>query len=243
MTPSNLRLVSWNCNGGLITVPGKAGGLLGLEPDVAVVMECSNRIERIGELELVRWAGRLENKGLGVFAKPHLGARVDQSHEADREFFLPVELTEVAFRVLAVWAMNYRGIEGGPDYGRTHDAIRHYRTFLTDGDLVVGDFNDNAVWDRPSRPHYATTSSLLDEMGYSNVYHERTGEHPGSESAETYYQYRHRDKGFFIDHAFLRRDRMAHVREFSIGEPEAWIQVSDHMPLVVDLDLPGLRER
>jgi len=231
--------VAWNANGGLAGHKGKAARLLALEPDIAVVAECANDVERMGPLARVGWTGTLPRKGLGVFTRKALRARIDPSHDPTRQFFLPIRLDGVAFSLLAVWAMNHRGDEPRPKGGRTHAALGHYARFLADADLVIGDFNDNVRWDRPKRPGFSETTRLLGETRFVNLYHERTHETPGAESAGTLYFRRDRRQPYLIDHAFLRDDRLADVRDFALGAPDEWLDVSDHVPLVLELALPG----
>lgn len=134
-----LRLVAWNANQGLAR---KAGRLLALRPDIAVVAECGEAIELDG-LVRVGWTGRNPDRGLGVLARPGLGGSVDPSWDPAREWFLPVRFKTLGLDLLAVWAMNHRGGEG-PKKGRTHRALEHYAPFLHRGRAVVaGDFNDN----------------------------------------------------------------------------------------------------
>lgn len=226
------RIVSWNCNGKLAA---KTDRLLVLEPDIAVVSECARDIVVAGDLVRVGWTGRIDHKGLAVFARPELGGRVDVSHDPTREFFLPVHFDALDSGLLAVWAMNQRGEEDRPKRGRTHDALRHYGDFLAAADLVIGDFNDNVRWDKPRYPAFATTTRMLSEAGFVNLYYLWTGEAPAWESIGTLYFHRHAKEPYVIDHAFLRRAQVAGLHDFSVGRADDWLDVSDHVPLVLEL--------
>ena len=138
--------------------------------------------------------------------------------------------------VLASWAMHHRGHEDRPKRGRIHATMEHYRGFLSGGNgLVIGDLNDNVTWDRPIYPSFARLTVLLAEMGLVNLYYERTGEVPGAESQGSLYFYRHLDKPYLIDHAFLAKQLAGRVTNFRIGVAMDWIDVSDHTPIVLDL--------
>lgn len=234
-TPSTLHLVGWNCNGGLRGA--KAERLAELAPDVAVVSECANNAEVPG-LDRVGWTGTYPTKGLGVFARPELGASVDPSWDATREWFLPVRLEALGIDVLAVWAMNRAGGEGQPKW-RTRRALDHYAAFLGRGRaVVIGDFNDNVRWDRPSYPAFAGTLEDLGAKGYVSLYHARTGQRHGAETGTTIYWRRKLEARYLIDHAFLPEAWLGAVERFDIGTAENWLGESDHMPLMLDLRLP-----
>lgn len=231
-----IRIVSWNCSQGLAR---KAAALLALQPDIAVVPESSNGGDLEG-LSRVGWAGRNPAKGLSVFARPDLGGVVDPAWDEIREWFLPVRFATISLDVLAVWAMNHRGAEPGPRLGRTHRAIDNYATFLRpECAVVIGDFNDNARWDTARQPMFATTTRMLADLGYANVYHGWTGETSGAETGASLLWQHNADKRYLVDHAFIPRRWMPRVRDFRLGEVSEWLPHSDHVPLILDLDVPA----
>ena len=235
----DLRIVAWNVNQRVET---KAQHLLELEPDVAVLPECAD-VPQIGDGALLRvgWTGRNLKKGLGVFVRPGIRATVDGGWEPWREWWLPVRLEigpGTRVDLLAVWAFHHRGQEPGPRRGRSHRAIEHYRPFLEHHRaVVIGDFNDNVRWDTPTYPSFRRTLELLDDAGYASLYHERTGESPGAESGATLFWYRHQDRPYLVDYAFVPRAWLPVVRRYELGDPGLWLAWSDHVPLVLDLSV------
>ena len=137
--------------------------------------------------------------------------------------------------MLAAWAFNHRGTLGGPKYGRTHRAITNHREFLRSADLVIGDFNDNVRWDTATRPSFATTTAMLGDLGYENLYYAGSGEAPGQESIGTLHFHRHDDEPYFIDHAFSRSRDTGRDPSLEVGRWEDWREYSDHVPLIVDI--------
>lgn len=233
-----LRIVAWNIN---MAAERKARRVVELAPDIAVLAEVAD-VPELGGGALVRvgWAGRNPRKGLGIFVRPGLAASVDLLWDPVREWFLPVHV-EIAggIDILAVWAMNHRGKEPGPPAGRTHRALDHYGPLLAKGrTLVIGDFNDNARWDTPGHPAFATTVGTLADAGYVSLYHERTGEAHGGETGASLYWYRHRDRPYLVDHAFVPAAWLSNVRRFELGDPDLWLRDSDHVPLIVELATP-----
>ena len=226
------RIVAWNCNEAL---DRKTGALLALEPDIAVISECASHVERVGPLERLAWVGSYGRRGLAVFARPELGGRVGAIF--DIQWFIPVTFDGIDLRLLGVWAMNQRGTLGGDKYGRTHKVLEAQHGFLETADLVIGDFNDNVRWDTRTRPSFTDTTRILDGLGYENLYYRA---HPeviaGQEPIGTLYFHRHADEPYLIDHAFLRRSRLPDLQAFEIGEAAAWLEHSDHMPLLVDIE-------
>jgi len=65
------------------------------------------------------------------------------------------------------------------------------------------------------------------EMGYSDLYHNMTGEEFGKESNAIYYHQFKEDMPFFIDYAFTNMS----VKGFVLGD---WNKdISDHCPLTI----------
>jgi hypothetical protein len=173
-----------------------------------------------------------------VFARPTLGAIVHPSFDELREWFLPVSLERGRLNILGAWAMNQRGMEVGPKRGRIQRTVAHYEAFLGGGrSILMGDLNNNVTWDTPRFPEYADLVAILARFGLANVYHARTGESAGYESVATLFQYRHLGHPYFVDHAFVPDAWLPFVTGFAIGRPDDWLEVSDHMPLVLDLGL------
>jgi len=229
-----IRIVSWNCNQGLSR---KTDRLLELNPDIAVISEAGRETELgDGQLRRAAWAGRSETKGLAVFVRDGVEADVDASWDDEREWFLPIRTDlDDGLGVLAVWA-SYGGSEPRSKWVRTLSALQHYRDFLASHRVVViGDFNNNALWDTTTKPVFGSITDELDSSGYESVYHARTGETHGEESAASFYHQRNPKKPYLIDHAFIPRDWVGLVADFKIGHADDWLEYSDHMPLTLDL--------
>lgn len=95
-------------------------------------------------------------------------------------------------------------MDWSPRLGGTHRALIHYSPLLARSrTVVIGDFNDNARWDTATNPPFALTVGILADAGYVSLYHARTGEAHGSEAGGSLYWYRHRDRPYPVDYAFL----------------------------------------
>lgn len=231
-----IRVVGWNCNGGLAGV--KAERLAGLRPDIAIVSECAADADVAG-LVRVGWTGAHPRKGLAVFARADLQPSVDPSWDPARQWFLPVHVGALDVDVLGVWAMNHRGGEGAPRW-RTRRALDHYGQLLARRRaIVIGDFNDNLRWDRPAYPAFAGTLNQLAAQAYVSLYHARSGEDHGAESGVSLYWRRKVTDPYLVDHAFVPRAWLGGVERFEVGAADDWLTYSDHMPLIIDLAAPS----
>jgi hypothetical protein len=201
------------------------------------VPECSDKA-RLDGLERVGWTGANVIKGLGVFARPDLGALVDGSLDLTREWYLPIRFPDLDLKILAAWSMHARGGESGPLRGRIHRTLDHYGDFLAGGrTILIGDLNDNVTWDTPAYPSFSRITTTLAGLGLTNLYLARSGEEVGAETLATLYFLRHRHEPYFVDHVFVPEAWLPLVRGFEIGRPDEWLDASDHMPLVLDLAL------
>ena len=230
-----LRIVSWNCRQGL--APEKSARLLGLAPDVAVIQECAQTAELAGMIR-VAWAGAIPTMGTATFARPELNAELLNASADVRRWCLPVRLAAMDLDIVGVWGFDKNG-KAEPPRGVARTAIQELRDVLAHSRaVIIGDFNDGPHFDAGHGRSFAQTSELLESGGYRSLYHARTGEAYGAETAATFFFTRNRAKPFFIDHVFLPAVWLEDVRGFEIGSPEKWLDVSDHMPLVLDLAVP-----
>lgn len=242
-----MRIVAWNCN---MAFHRKAEALLALDPDVAVISECAepDRLLKRGmDSSFVRdpvWVGKNPNKGLAVFAFNGCSARLATPYYPTLHHIAPVHVdAEIPFNLLATWALNLSGgnvrkRQSGP----LRRALTKYQAFLTDRPAVIaGDFNNNKIWDKPGwRINHMTKVALMEKMGLVSAYHEVMGEEQGEESIPTHY-WRDRKKDgptYHIDYVFMPAAWVSAIRTFRVGTFEDWCGsgLSDHVPLVVDVD-------
>jgi exodeoxyribonuclease-3 len=243
-----MRIVTWNCN---MALERKLDPLLALAPDIAVVCECAqpSRLRaRAGPGwtggEPV-WVGQNPNKGLAVLTFNGYSARLCEPHHPSLRHIAPVRISgPVECNLLAVWAQNASGgVTRKHQLGPLRRALVKYRDFLSEPPVVLaGDLNNNAIWDRPGwRINHTTKVESLKRLGLVSAYHEIRGEAHGAESEPTlYWRNRTRDgPTYHIDYVFLPVSWIARVKALSVGTFEDWCGsgLSDHVPIVVDLDV------
>jgi hypothetical protein len=234
---AHLRIVTWNCG---MALARKAPSLLALNPDIAVVQECSrNSVDDLYRHGLSGlWFGANPNKGLAVFGgKEFTLQAVD---ELFGKWVVPVRVQgPLDFNLLAIWACPV-GTKRADNYiGQVHRCLMEQRGWFRNAPVVVaGDFNSNSQWDenRPGRNHTEVVR-LFKSHGLIGAYHTHHGEKQGAETRPTYYFYHHQDKPFHIDHVFVPKGwRLGAVE---VGSFREWGHLSDHVPVVVDVSIVG----
>ena len=203
-----------------------------LSPDILVIQECEKLPKHHFPNSDYLWKGRNEHKGLGVMIFGGTG-NIDKSYNEDLIYFLPVQ-TDFG-SLLGVWAYNHRSKKFGDETeGHIIPALDYYNSFLVQDSMlgIIGDFNNSVIWDKP-RAQYTFESAIsqLDDLGFSSVYHSSTSEVFGEETVGTHFHLKKSDRRYHIDYHFLKS-----TGTITIGDYADWIDFSDHVPVVVDLD-------
>jgi len=219
----------------------KAPRLLALKPDIAVIQECSKKSSDVLSVHGFSglWFGANPNKGLAVFCSTQL--KVQAVGKPFGKWVVPVRVlgAVVDFNLLAVWACPV-GTKRADNYiGEVHRCLVKHRRWLSKAPVVAaGDFNSNVQWDanRPGRNH-TDVVRLFDDHNLISAYHLHHGENQGTETRPTYYFYRHQDKPFHIDYVFIPKGWR--LKSVEVGAFQEWGHLSDHVPVVVDVNIGG----
>jgi hypothetical protein len=153
-------------------------------------------------------------------------------------FVVPVEVTgPIDFTLFAVWSktsQRYRYVQA------VVRAVETYRkTFAVSACVLLGDFNSSAKWDNqhPSASNHSALITLLAEHGLASGYHCFISEAQGIESRPTYYHRWNEHSPFHIDCCFLPGSWAEQITHVEVGGFDDWKGLSDHRPVVVDIDL------
>lgn len=215
--------------------------LLEYDPDILIIQECENP-ETKGEWDEFsdwRWIGDNDNKGLGVFCRN--GLKVDSTPPQDNEsrYALPVHISG-GLDILGIWAMNDEENPRQRYIGQVYTALQDYREFLNSNSVIAGDFNWNIIWDEspdtPLRGDFLETVDKLSEIGLVSSYHRLTGSRYGSENSPTFFMHKKQNRDYHTDYLFLPERLSYHVNNLEVGSFQNWIDASDHMPIIVDID-------
>lgn len=229
-----MRIVSWNCNGAFRK---KLGALIALDVDVCVVQECEDPA-RCEDPEYKAWAsnflwvGTNKNRGLGVFAKQGISLQQVGLDAGPLELFLPC-IVAGNISLLAVWTRQ----ANSPTFryiGQLWKYLQQHREFLRQEQAVcIGDLNSNVRWDVWDRWwNHTDVLKELQDIGLESAYHFASAEAQGQETRPTFFMHRRPEKPYHIDYAFLSHALLRDTA-VEIGEPNEWLEHSDHMPLIV----------
>ncbi len=230
-------IVSWNCAGAFRK---KFTVLQGLLPDVCVVQECEDPVRSAsasyrewGANSL--WVGENKNRGLGIFAKPHIRLEPVALEANGLQTFLPCKILGTVF-LLGVWtrrteSYDFRYIGQLWKYLTLHgEALRR------ESSIVIGDLNSNVIWDkRHAAASHTKVVQQLSDIGLESAYHYARSTSQGKERDATFFLQRNLRKPYHIDYAFLPKDWLA-TSTIEIGTHETWLEHSDHMPVRVKID-------
>jgi len=237
--PRRLRIVVWNCRMGFAK---KRELLYALEPDVAVITECSEDAAKLWAVDghSACWWGDNKNKGLAVLAtKPWT---LEVGKPPTQRWIAPVTLCgPIRFLLVAVWACPVGQIKELNYIVQVFEAIRRHRHWFRDDlpTVFCGDFNSNAIFRSRKVRHHNAVVALLEERNIVSAYHTYFSEKHGEETRPTHYFRFQKADPFHIDYVFLPRDWIASLKKVTVGTYQDWRPVSDHVPMVVDLSLPA----
>ena len=225
-----MKIVSWNCNG---KFREKYKVISTLSADIYIIQECENPYDSM-DLDYKKfanncfWVGKNKNKGLGIFGEKDVLLEKLNWNEICLKLFLPVKVNN-SFDILAVWTQN--------PYIEEYYIYQYLnKEKYNDNTIVFGDFNSNQKFDkkyatRKERGHMACVNELK-QLGLEDAYHYVTKETQGCETQNTFYLYRHLDKGYHIDHCFLNPKRLSNYR---VLDEKYWLTYSDHVPCVLEI--------
>jgi len=236
-----MRIVTWNCNGGLRR---KTAMLDELNADILIVQECEDPVAYGADYRAWAgdyiWVGNLRSKGLGIFARSGLQLESLDWQAGEFQLFLPARI-DGRIDVLGVWTQTAKPASSAY-IGQLWGYLQANRKHLSESTLVCGDFNSNRIWDKPRRiGNHSHVVADLERLGLHSIYHHALGEDQGAETVPTFYLYRKAERPFHIDYIFAHQDL---VRQdgfsFGVGQADQWLTKSDHLPLIADIPLEHL---
>ena len=235
-----MKILTWNCNGALRR---KFEHLSDFNADIHIIQECENPIvtkhDKYKEwAENHRWIGDSKNKGIGVFASKNI--QLDKLNWSDHyegqkvKHFLPCRINN-DFDLLAVWTHR----NSAPTFGyigQLWKYIQVNKSKIRKG-LILGDFNSNVFWDKPSRWwNHSDVVREFKEIGIESLYHKYWNEKQGQETKPTFFLQKNLEKAYHIDYEFGSMDFQKNLKNLEIGDVTQWIMISDHMPIICEFE-------
>jgi exodeoxyribonuclease III len=236
-----MRLVTWNCRVGNFQQKAERIAALTPPPDVLVVQE----VENLDSVLLFGGASqpnfrhrtidsRFPKRGTGVFS--YTGAEITSVDEENAPFGFQryeVRLTGLSFNLAAVWTWATK--VSADSYRQAHQGLETHGDWLRQRPTVVlGDFNMNEAG---SGGKWRQLRKLLDSFGLVSAYHTASGESFGAETQHTHFHKGDSQKPFHIDYCFIPSEWSQGIRGVNVPPHAEWRDVSDHVPLIVDLDV------
>lgn len=238
-----MRIVTWNCRIGGFRK--KARFIAPLKPDILAVQE----VERIdGTLSFASefrptYCDRpnfaaYPKRSTGMFSyNPEMVLRAIDAPDPDNLWqfgFRRYEALGGAFQVVGVWTFDTKKSKGGA-YRQAHKGFQEYASWIRERPTVVlGDFNNNASY---KKFDWLGLKELIDSLGLVSAYHTFTGKNFGEETSPTFHKGKTASKAH-IDYCFLPKEWKPHITNVEVGDYHDWSKFSDHVPLIVDLNLP-----
>ena len=235
-----MKLLSWNCQ---MAYRKKQHLIEEFQPDIAIIQECEHT-DKIESEKIYQklWVGDNEHKGVGIFSyNPAISMELIPFPEQNNRWFIPVKLSN-GMSIMAVWAMYHRGNEVIDNIQPSYRTINAHQALIGEMDCILGDFNDNVIWDKKSKKafnnsNFAELLALLNSLGFNSVYHELYAEAPGEETRPTHIWRKSYETTYHIDYVFLRNTLFDRVQKYELLDQESWIKVSDHFPMLIELAL------
>jgi exonuclease III len=235
-----MRLVTWNCRiGGFRR---KAKHIAPFRPDVLAVqgVEAINNVLVFAGDCQPTFRDRIcdptyPKRSIGVFSYTNVTLNAVDGHDPMYAFRrYRAEYRGLPFQVIAVWTSATKSRK--TSYKQAIEGIRHHACWIQQRPTVIlGDFNDNASFRTTNWPEL---QELLQPLGLISAYHSHAGEAFGKETRRTYF---HRGKedasAAHLDYCFLPQEWVLKIKRVEVCAYSEWRSLSDHVPLVVDLDL------
>jgi endonuclease/exonuclease/phosphatase family metal-dependent hydrolase len=225
----SLRLLTWNCHHGSLSV--RLAELASFSPAIIFLQEC----KPTDPLSLTRpfvtqRVNTTKAIALASLDAAYLLARLRPRAKRGRAVVGATVSGPVSFTVLGIWSQGPRYVD---DVMRT---LKAYDRVLRSGPAVVmGDLNSGTNLNArqpPSKGHARILTALAD-VGLVSAYHRFHGVEHGSETHSTYRHQRNPAKPWHIDFCFVPVGW--DVVGVEVPDGEEWTTRSDHLPLCVEV--------
>ena len=232
-----MKIVTWNCNS---KFSKKFPAIIEENADIYVIQECDNPLiansdEYLEFASNYYWVGENQDYGLGIFAKDNVKLELVDLDDKGLRYFIPVNVND-DFNLLEIWTNP--DMEGNKVIHYLKEITKYYEAhkdsgFFNENMIMCGDFNcDVRLINKTHGKNVYEMMDKLSEVSLIDVYHYLNDEIQGEESKSTFFMNRNLSKPFHLDHLFSARDK---VKDLQIPNPEYWMTLSDHVPLIFEI--------
>jgi endonuclease/exonuclease/phosphatase family metal-dependent hydrolase len=229
----SIRIVTWNCRGG--SVEARLSNLAAYRPDVVFLQECQP-VGRSASSAGIYGRRLRPRKGVAMVVAGSASScsALRRRPRSGRASLAVVIDRPLPFVALGIWAQ-------APDYvGDVLCTLRSHAALLRSRPAVVfGDFNSGTSLS-DSRALSAQHRRLLDALHALNLvsaYHAFQAADHGCETHATYFHQFDARKRWHIDFCFVHESWASKLANVMVIDGRAWRTRSDHLPLLVDIDL------
>lgn len=249
------RFVVWSVGPSIET---RYDDIRALDADVVVTARSADEVRLLKagctDHSGMAWVGRHSHRGLGVLSFQPTFAKLNGGKWDQRlEWIAPVSINgPISHDLLAVWAMNDKAqvkFKTKPQASQPIQMMKLYRKLIEERAVIAGDFNNNPMFHR-NDPNWDMLElvALLEAEGFVSAYHHHSGLDHG-DPREQPTRFRSETAGVVerhhTDYCFIPSEWLPALRRVQVGAPEAWfetVQSEEHVPVVVDFDLPLLTD-
>ncbi|WP_461206642.1 exonuclease/endonuclease/phosphatase family protein [Clostridium sp. DL1XJH146] len=234
-----MKIVSWNCN---MAFRKKANEIIDETIDLLIIQE-SECLEKVNIEKFPRkpnnafWFGTDNNKGMSIFSFGKTKIELIEEPGDNDKWIVPFKVSsdKEAFILIAVWAMNHRKNEVINRVGPAFATFTKYEKYLKDDVVIVGDFNDNKIWDGKYFKYgsFSDVQALFSKYNIVSCYHTLRNENFGKETVPTLYWRKSKKTTYHIDYCFCSSNMIKSNSEISIESGDKWLEISDHSPLII----------
>lgn len=244
-----LRILHWNCMGGL-SRKEKIAYLLSFNADIAIIPEirqsnidCINAIRKVHSSiwETNNFSSN-NPKGLGVLSFGDYKI-TELPRDKEMEIFLPLMISRgsFSFSLLALWNFysackqgRFKGLEG-PEC-LEYSALRFYEKHFKDPSLVVGDWNLGPTF---SLNTFLKLGEMLNAVGLKSLYHEHHGLQHHQSNHFTFRS--NRNRFHHIDHIFGSEFFHKNMNDYHT-DSFTNVVLSDHAPILLEINIKAVND-
>lgn len=243
---NQMRIVTWNCRVGGFRK--KARLIAPFKPDILAVQEVEP-IDGTHSFASEFRPSYFDRPNFAAFPRrstgmvsynPGMELHAIDAPDAENLWqfgFRRYEANGGAFQVVGVWTFDTPANRRG-SYRQAHKGLEEYGAWIRERPTVVlGDFNNTANYKNYG---WRALEELVDSLGLVSAYHSHTGEKFGEEKCPTHFHKGHEKSAFHLDYCFLPKAWAEHISSVEVGDYNSWSEFSDHVPLIVDLNLPPM---
>lgn len=237
-----MRIIEWNCQGAFRK---KYQRILSLKPDIMIIPECEPEEKLMfGKLTPMPadffWYSNNESRGIGIFSYSDYKFELLKEFNPAFSYVIPLKVSNDTdcFLLFAIWAKDNKEDPRARYIAQVWLALDYYSHLLNLNPILIGDFNSNQIWDDKSYlGNHSDVVDILRQNKILSLYHEQNALAHGKEEDHTFFMYRKTEKPYHIDYCFAPNEHVNQGAKIQLGNPEEWIDISDHIPLIVDIDI------